>query len=213
MTVVAIAGASGSGKSTLAGDLAAALADLRPVVLAQDGYFRDFTGLEAERTANHPDAVDWPAFHAALDELAVGRVVCWPAPGTRPAARGEPPRTLGPAGLVLVEGLFALWDERCRTLAGLRLYTEVAEDERVLRRLHRDLTERGSTFQRAVAWYRHDVQPNYPTYTAATRRHADLVVPTERRSPAALGALAAAIRELDRVASDNVDTGGIEWQR
>jgi uridine kinase len=183
VTVVAIAGASGSGKSTLARELAAALADLRPVVLAQDGYFRDFGGREAERTANHPDAVDWPAFHAALDELAAGRV--------------------------LVEGLFALWDERCRTMAGLRLYTEVAEDERVLRRLHRDLTERGSTIERAVAWYRHDVQPNYPTYTAATRGHADLVVPTERRSPAALGALAAAIRALDRAASDNVDTGGI----
>jgi uridine kinase len=211
--VVAIAGASGSGKSTLARDLAAALPELRPVILAQDHYFRDFAELgpeerERARTANHPDAVDWPAFHATLAELRAGRQVTWPAPGTHPSARGEPRRTLGPAGLVLIEGLFALWDERCRESARLRLYTEVPDDERVLRRLHRDLTERGGTIERAVAWYRRDVQPNYPVYTAATRRHADLVVPMQERAPAAVGALAGAIRSLDRPVSDNVGTGG-----
>lgn len=196
--LVAIAGGSATGKSTLARQLAACLVSRTPVILAQDGYFRDFAEYEPDerervRTANHPDAVNWPAFHAALEALLAGGRIAYPAPGTRPAARGEAGRMLGPAGLVIVEGLFALWDETCRRRADLRLYTEVDEDERVLRRVHRDVTERGSTVERTVSWYRRDVRPNYRTYTVASRDYADLVIPTERHNPTMIRALCAAV--------------------
>lgn len=199
--VVAIAGGSATGKSTLARALAAELAELRPVILAQDRYFRDFMEYLPEereriRTANRADALHWSAFHAALDALCAGKTIVDPVDGTRAFQRGEPVRTLGPAGLVLVEGLFALWDERCRTVANLRLYTEVDDDERVLRRVHRDITERGGSLEGVIAWYRRDVKPSYPTYTAATRRYADLIVPTDRPNPVAVRALADAIRAL-----------------
>jgi uridine kinase len=196
--VLAIAGGSGTGKSTLAATLAAALPGLDPVVLAQDHYFRDFAEYDPEerelvRTANHPDAVNWHEFHGALDELARGGCVRQPAPGTRSRSRGDEERMLGPAALVIVEGLFALWDERCRRRADLRLYTEVADDERVLRRVYRDVTERGGTVERIVAWYRRDVRPNYARFTAATREHADLVVPTERHNQVAIDAIRDAV--------------------
>lgn len=196
--VIAIAGGSGTGKSTLAEALAGALPELAPVVLAQDHYFRDFAEYEPEerevvRTANHPDAVNWAEFHRALQKLACGDAVDQPAPATRSRARGDAPRTLGPTGLVIVEGLFALWDERTRACADLRLYTEVADDERVLRRVYRDVFERGSTVERIVSWYRRDVRPNFARYTAASREHADLVIPTERHNPTAQGAVRDAI--------------------
>lgn len=199
--IIAIAGGSGSGKSTLAAALSQALHGMRPVVLAQDHYFRDFAEYGPEerervRTANHPDALNWPEFHAALDRLTCGGTVDQPAPGTRPRARGDDPRTLGPAGLVLVEGLFALWDERCRELADLRLYTEVPDDERVLRRVYRDVRERGSTVENVVSWYRRDVRPNFERFTAASRLHADIVVPTERHSQNVMDALCDAIRGI-----------------
>ena len=192
--VIAIAGGSGTGKSTLAAALCAALENMVPVVLAQDHYFRDFaeydrTERERVRTANHPDAMNWPEFHQALEQLACGGSVEQPAPGTRPRARGDSPRTLGPAGLVMVEGLFALWDERCRARADLRLYTEVADDERVLRRVYRDVHERGGTVDSVVSWYRRDVRPNFDRFTAASKEHADLVVPTERHNQTAIDAL------------------------
>jgi uridine kinase len=201
--VVAIAGGSGTGKSTLAAALSSALESLRPVVLVQDHYFRDFAEYdpaerELVRTANHPDAVNWPEFHAALDRLAAGESVELPAPGTRRRARGDPVRTLGPAGLVIVEGLFALWDERCRARAQLRLYTEVADDERVLRRVYRDVTERGGTVEGVVSWYRRDVRPNFERFTAASREYADLVVPTERHNQNMIDALSDAIRAMAR---------------
>jgi uridine kinase len=199
--VVAIAGGSATGKSTLARRLAEELEELRPVVLGQDRYFRDFAEYAPEeqeryRTANHPDALNWPAFHAALDALVAGRAIEEPAPGTRARARGAAAQTIGPAGLVLVEGLFALWDERCRGLADLRVYTEIDDEERLLRRIERDLAERGGTVERVIAWYRRDVKPNFPTYTASTRRYADLIVPTYHPTDVAVRALAAAIRAL-----------------
>jgi len=199
--VVAIAGGSGTGKSTLAAALAAALVDLAPVVLAQDYYFRDFAEFEPDerervRTANHPDAMNWPQFHAALQRLAAGAGVEQPAAGTRARERGDAARTLGPAGLVLVDGLFALWDEQCRTRADLRLYTEVPDDERVLRRVERDVRERGGTVDSIVSWYRRDVAPNFARFTVASRRYADFVVPTERPNQVAIGAIADVVRAI-----------------
>ncbi len=199
--VVAIAGGSATGKSTLARALAEQLDDLQPVILGQDRYFRDFAEYTPEerekvRTANSSNALHWAAFHDALEALCDGRSIVEPAPGTRPYQRGERPHTVGPAGVVLIEGLFALWDERCRHLADLRLYTEVDDDERVLRRVHRDITERGATLEGVIAWYRRDVKPNYPTYTAATRRYADLIVPTDRVNAVAIRALVDAIRGI-----------------
>lgn len=199
--IVAIAGGSATGKSTLARELAAELVDLRPVILGQDRYFRDFAEYSPEerekvRTANHPNALHWSAFHAALERLRAGATIQEPVEGTRAYQRGEPVREIGPAGVVLVEGLFALWDERCRTCADLRLYTEIDDDERVLRRIHRDITERGGNLEGVIAWYRRDVKPNYATYTAATRRYADLIIPTDRPNAVARQALIAAIRAL-----------------
>jgi uridine kinase len=199
--VVAIAGGSATGKSTLARALAERLADLQPVILGQDRYFRDFAEYSPEerekvRTANSSNALHWSAFHDALEALYAGGTIEEPAEGTRSRQRGDSVRTLGPAGVILIEGLFALWDERCRTIADVRLYTEVDDDERVLRRIHRDITERGATLEGVLAWYRHDVKPNFPTYTAATRRYADLIVPTDRPNEVAIQALAAMIRAL-----------------
>ena len=199
--VVAIGGGSGSGKSTLAGALSRELRDLDPVLLPQDHFFRDFQEYEpAERervrTVNNPEGLNWQAFHAALEELARGGQVALPAPGTRAAMRGMPLETLGPGRVVIVEGLFALWDVRSRELADLRLFTEVAEDERVLRRLERDVRERGSTLERAAAWYRRDVAPNYPTYTQSTRAYADLIVPTGHDCAKAVSVVVQAVRAM-----------------
>jgi uridine kinase len=199
--VVAIAGGSATGKSTLARALAAALAELRPVILGQDRYFRDFAEYSEEdrervRTANHPDAVSWPSFHAALAALCDGESIQEPVPGTRAFQRGEPVCMVGPAGLVLIDGLFALWDERCRSAADVRLYTEVDDDERVLRRIHRDIAERNGELGRIMAWYRRDVKPNFPTYTQATRRYADLIIPTDKPVEVTVRLLAPAIRAL-----------------
>src|SRR6266852_2367483 len=94
--VVAITGGSATGKSTLARALAAALADLNPVILNQDRYFRDFAEYTPEererlRTANSSNAMNWSAYHDALAGLVAGRAIVEPATGTRLAQRGVEP--------------------------------------------------------------------------------------------------------------------------
>lgn len=199
--VVAISGGSATGKSTLARRLARGLEDLGPIVVGQDRYFRDFAELtpeerERQRTANHPNSLLWPAFHAALDALCSGGSIDEPTPGTRAYQRGDPVQRIGPARVVIFEGLFTLWDERCRQAADLRVYTDLDDDERVLRRIERDIAERGGKLDGIISWYRRDVKPNFPTYTHSTRRYADLIVPTAGPIDVAVGALVSAVRDL-----------------
>src|SRR5437762_66743 len=106
--LVAITGGTSAGKSTLARALAEEIADLQPVVLSQDAYFRDYAELseaerEAARTANRPDAVNWAALRPQLEALKRGEAIVHPAPGTRASARGDAPQTVGPAQVVLLE--------------------------------------------------------------------------------------------------------------
>ncbi|HEV7213787.1 MAG TPA: uridine kinase [Chloroflexota bacterium] len=221
---VGIAGGSGAGKSTFAGLLVEQLADLRPAVLHQDRYFRDWAELpEAERaarrTVNAPEGMAWPAFLERFQALRAGAAAVEPAPGTRLSARQVQTTLLSPSSVLIVEGLFALWHPELRSLLDLALFVDAPDDERVLRRLLRDVTERGGDLERAAAWYRQDVLPNFSVYTGASRQHADLVIPWTRRNPTAVLVVADWIRgELARrsgrrpngTAQDGEDRSGKE---
>ncbi len=201
--VVGIAGGSASGKTTMANGLAEQLADFRPVVLHMDQYFRDWSQLppeeaERQRTANTPRAVNWHPFLEHVRQLIAGQPIQHPVTGTRSAARREPPRTIVPGDVLILEGLLVLWEESLRPLLDLKIYMEVDDDERVLRRLSRDIVERGGNVPGVIAWYRRDVWENYPKYTAVTRRVADLIVPNNYSCQTAIDVIAAGVRGLIR---------------
>jgi len=197
--VVGISGGSASGKSTLAAALATRLVAFRPVVLNQDAYFHDWSGLPpAERaarmTANHPDAVRWPALVEHVRRLREGDAVQTPVPGTRAAARGDRAAALGPTRLLIVEGHLIFGEPALRPLLDLKLFLDVPPDERVLRRMFREAVERGGDLERAIAWYRRDVLPHYRLYTEPTRQFADLILPWTEAREEVIDLLAAGIR-------------------
>jgi uridine kinase len=198
---VAIAGGSASGKSTFAGKLAELLAGYRPVVLNQDRYFRDWSEFTPEerdrvRTSNHPSAILWDELTQQVDRLISRTPSVEPVPGTAAAARGGPVRLLEAGDLILVEGHLILGHEPLRNLMDLMIYIDVDPHERVLRRMLRDTSKGGMTLEQAVAWYRRDVIPNYPQYTEATRRHADLIVPFEQEEGKPSEFVAAGLRDM-----------------
>ena len=196
---VGIMGGSASGKTTFASALAEQLAEYTPVVLNQDSYFRDWSEYsEAERerviTANHPDAVLWDVLITDIKKLRTGDAINTPTPGTRAAQRGEKKESVQPSKVVIVEGHLIFWSEDLRDLMDIKLFLDVDAHERVLRRMLRDVAQRGGDLEWAINWYRRDVLPNFPVYTEPCKQYADLVIPFQDENPVALRTLVASIR-------------------
>ena len=198
---IAIMGGSASGKTTFAQALAERFTDFSSVILHQDSYFKDWAEYSTEVreqviTANHPNAVRWEALIEHIEQLVARQSIKTPAPYTRAAARGDESVNIQPCDVVIVEGHLILWDERLRNLMDVKLFLDVDAHERVLRRLLRDVAQRGGNLERAVAWYRKDVIPNFPVYTEPCKQYADIIIPFLHENPVALQITAAGIREL-----------------
>ena len=198
---VGITGGSASGKTTFARALVEHLEDFSPVLLNQDRYFRDYAEIpeadrEAAKSSNHPSAVRWDALTEHIEELVAGRSVVEPAPHTRARLRGVEPATVAPSDLIIVEGHLLFCREQVRKLMELKLFIEADTHERVLRRMLRDTGSSGMDLDRAVAWYRRDVIPNFPVHTAPTRRFADLVIPFDQMNETAIELTALGIRSI-----------------
>lgn len=201
---VGISGGSASGKTTLAKALVEGLKEFSPVILHQDHYFKDWSEYPPEErekviTANHPDAVRWEVLLDHIRQLIARQPIETPPEGTRAFARGNAPTTIQPSDLIIVEGHLILWDTALRDLMDVKLFVDVEPHERVLRRLLRDVAQRGGDLEGAVAWYRRDVIPNFSVYTEPCKAYADLVVPYLDENPVALQTLAAGLR--DRILS------------
>lgn len=197
--VIGITGGSASGKTTLTNMLVELLPEYRCAILHQDRYFKDFSFLpdherELLATANNPDALVWPEFLEQFHRLLEGQAVTEPVPFTRLSRRRQEPVTVESGDVLIVEGLFALWHDGVRAEMDLRIYMEVDDDERVLRRLARDIVERGGTVPNVIAWYRKDVAPNFPRFTRVTARHADLIVPNHKSCDVAARLIAEGVR-------------------
>ena len=196
---VGIMGGSASGKTTFASALAEQLTEFSPVVLNQDSYFRDWSEYsEAERerviTANHPDAVLWDALIADIKKLRDGDAIVKPTPGTRAAQRDKQKTSVQPSKVVIVEGHLIFWSGDLRDLMDIKLFLDVDAHERVLRRMLRDVAQRGGDLEWAINWYRRDVLPNFPVYTEPCKQYADLIIPFQDENPVALHTLVASIR-------------------
>jgi uridine kinase len=178
--LVGIAGGSGSGKTAL---VAAVCDALRPAVagrLAQDAYYRDRSELPAaardDLNFDVPEAFDSDLFVQHLRALRRGQRVRPPRycfVTHRRQGRGE---RVGPADVILVEGLLLLRDARARDLFDLRIYLEAPEKLRLSRRLARDVSERGRTPQSVVVQYRTSTFPAHRRYVEPSKAWADLVL-------------------------------------
>ena len=200
MLLVGIAGGTGSGRTTFANKILHRLNDsshsAHAVILHQDSYYLPTPPKELIRPEranyDHPAAFDWDLLRLDLAKLKEGQKVATPTYDFKTSRRQTETIAVGPCRAILMEGIYALWDEEIRDLMDLRVYLDVDADIRFIRRLHRDVKERGRSLDGIIRQYYDTVRPMHHQFLAPTQQYADIIVGEENDRAADL--IAAKIR-------------------
>lgn len=171
--VVAVAGGSGSGKTSVTN---AAINRLQADVclVDQDSYF--FSLGNGSGNFDVPEAIDHKLLSEHISTLKSGGAIAKPRYSFATHQRTAETESLGPAPVIILEGIFAFWDETVRAACDLKIFIDAASDLRFIRRLKRDLLERERTVESVVSQYLESVRPMHNKYSELMREHADLVI-------------------------------------
>ncbi len=188
--VIGVAGGSGSGKSTVAAEIVRRVGSDRVVVITHDRYYRDLSGLPSEKLIHHnfdhPDALETPLMVAHLGLLKSGRPAPVPVYDYARHVRLPDAEWMEPRPIVLVEGILVLAEPGLRELMDLKIFVDTDPDIRFIRRLDRDLRERGRTVESVVHQYLGTVRPMHLEFVEPSRRWADVIIPEGGFNEAAL---------------------------
>jgi uridine kinase len=186
--VIGVAGGSGSGKSTVTREVLASIGPEMATVVFQDDYYLDQSHMSPEdrRKTNydHPDAFDWPLLVQHVQALRRGEAIEMPTYDFSKDNRASKTITVQPAPVIVVEGLFALYDEDLRKMMSLKIYVDTASDVRFIRRLQRDMAERGRSAESVINQYLETVRPMHKQFIEPTKRNADVILPHGANGPA-----------------------------
>ena len=186
--VIGVAGGSGSGKSTVTRQVLASIGPEMASVVYQDDYYLDQTHMSPDerRKTNydHPQAFDWPLMMQHLQALRRGEPIEMPTYDFAQHNRASTTATIKPAPVIVVEGLFALYDEELRKMMSLKIFVDTAADVRFIRRLQRDIAERGRSTDNVISQYLETVRPMHKQFIEPTKRHADVILPHGANGPA-----------------------------
>jgi uridine kinase len=196
--VVGIAGGTASGKTTVARRIYEALPTSRVAFLDQDSYYRDLghLSLDERRAVNfdHPEAFDTALLVGHLRSLKAGHPVEKPTYDFVESTRASATVTVPPAELILIEGILVLHMEAVRSELDVRIFVETEDDVRIIRRLTRDIKERGRDFDHVVSQYFRHVRPMHLAFVEPSKHHADIVVPRGGSNETAIDMLVGALR-------------------
>ena len=196
---IGIAGGTASGKTTVARRLVERLAGHPVAFLDQDSYYRDLAAvpLEERRAFNfdHPDAFDTELFCAHIRQLQAGEPVSKPIYSFTQHSRTSETIRVSPGDALIVEGILVLALEPVRKLLDVKIFVDSDSDVRVLRRLSRDIKERGRDFDSVVEQYFKTVRPMHYGFCEPSKRYADVIVPHGGNNDIAIDLLAGVVRQ------------------
>ena len=200
--LVGVAGGTGSGKTSFAHRLEDRLGASRCLTLAQDAYYKDGSRLSPEERSainyDHPDAFDTPLLVQDLRDLKAGRPVPQLTYDFAEYTRHTLEDPLLPRPVILLEGILILAEESLRRLMDIKLFIDTDSDVRILRRLRRDLKDRGRSFESVERQYLESVRPMHLEFVEPSKRYADLIVPEGAENEVALEAVVARIQAMLR---------------
>ncbi len=178
--IIGVVGGSGSGKTTVTKAIQQAM-QVRAAFLDQDGYYKDLGHMTlAERKLvnfDHPDSIDTDLLVQHLEQLARGEAIEKPTYDFAAHTRADARIRVEPNPIVLVDGILLFADKRLRDLFDIKVYVDVADDVRFIRRLERDVVERGRTMADVIRQYLNTVRPMHLEFVEPSKRYADVILP------------------------------------
>ena len=198
--LIGITGGTGSGKSTIADALYSNFSKDRITMIQQDMYYKDQSHLSMEERVktnyDHPMSFDNDLLVEHLQKLIKGEAIEKPRYDFTIHNRAKDTTTVEPREIIIVEGILILEDERIRDLLDIKVYVDTDADIRILRRLVRDIDERGRTVESVIDQYLKMVRPMHMEFTEPTKRYADIIIPEGGHNYVAIDILMAKIRDI-----------------
>ena len=178
---VGVAGGSGSGKTTVAFKLINSLSSQEAVLIQQDSYYKEIKNKSIEERAktnfDHPDAIEFELLKEHLIALKNSKSIEKPVYNFTTHLRKEEKITIEPSQIVIVEGILILAVPEIRELLDVKIFVDTDADEMLLRRVERDINERGRTFDSVKEQYLSTVKPMYLKFCEPSKRYADIIIP------------------------------------
>lgn len=197
--VIGIAGGTGSGKSTFSHELVSRLPTDRIAYISHDSYYLDLGHLPFEERVklnfDHPDSLDNELFVSHLKKLRDGEPVNIPVYDFKTFTRTHQVEQVAPQPVILVEGILIFAIQEVRDQLDFKIFVDTDVDIRFMRRLKRDLEERGRTIESVYEQYLREVKPMHDAFVEPSKRYADIVIPHGGKNVAALDMVAAKIRD------------------
>lgn len=191
---IGIAGGTGSGKTTVMRAIVNRVAKATVAVLEQDSYYKDQSNISFDERVkvnyDHPAAFDTDLLVEHLRRLAAGKAVDKPVYNFATHTREPKTIPLAPRDIVIVEGLLVLWEARIRELLDIKVFVDCDADVRVLRRLMRDIRQRGRTLDSVVSQYLDSVRPMHLEFVEPSKRYADIIIPEGGHNEVAIDMIA-----------------------
>lgn len=198
--IIGITGGSGSGKSTIVRKIGEVCSDF--VFIPQDNYYKSASFINNENITafnfDHPDAFDMELLHTHLAKLKEGKAIDMPEYDFVHHRRRDEKIHIEAKPLVIIEGLMVLYDPAIRELLDLKLYVDTPDDIRFIRRLKRDVAERGRTCDSVINQYLEVVRPGHFNFIEPTKKFADLIVPEGGHNESALSVLIPFVHSLTK---------------
>jgi uridine kinase len=198
--IIGVAGGTGSGKTTVARRILEHVGTGSIAYIPHDAYYRDLGHLSAEerRKVNfdHPDSLEISLLVAHLKQLRAGQPVEIPVYDFTQHTRTGETRRVEVAPIILVEGILIFADPELRELFDVRLFVDTDADIRLIRRLQRDVQERGRTFESVIEQYMRTVRPMHMEFVEPSKRYADVIIPEGGHNEVAIEMVAARVQKL-----------------
>lgn len=198
--VIGICGGTGSGKTTITNRLSRALSGSGVLVIQQDHYYNDLSHLSAEERArqnfDHPSAVDSALFIEQVKQLRQGRSVDRPVYDFAQHCRKPETVRLDPQPAILIEGILIFEYPALRELMDVKIFVDTDADLRFIRRLVRDIRERGRTLESVIEQYQSTVRPMHLEFVEPSKRYADIVIPEGGHNEAGIDLVIQKVKSL-----------------